>query len=386
MKLVFVSNYFNHHQKPLSDAFAGYPNVEYTFIETKAISEERLKLGWGYDKKPSYVKTEYLDEQSRAECQRLIDEADVVIFGGAPYSLLKRRLRAKKPVFLYRERIYRTGFSYYKLPFRAILHYFMYVRHKNLHLLCASAYTSADFAKTGCFLKKAYKWGYFTELKKFDDIESLIASKQNNSILWVARFLSLKHPEIPVEIAKRLKNEGYSFEMNLIGNGVMMDQIEKMIREYELEDCVHLLGSMSPEDVRSHMENSEVFLFTSDKNEGWGAVVNESMNSGCAVVASHAIGSVPFLIENEQNGLIYRDGRIDDAYNKVKWLLDHTGERMRIARNAYTTMEKEWNAAVAAKKFMVLANRLLQGEKVIPYSEGVCSTAERLPDQWIDKQ
>ena len=32
------------------------------------------------------------------------------------------------------------------------------------------------------------------------------------------------------------------------------------------------------------------------------------MNSACAVVANSAIGSVPFLIKNKENGLIYENG------------------------------------------------------------------------------
>ena len=80
-----------------------------------------------------------------------------------------------------------------------------------------------------------------------------------------------------------------------------------MIREKKLEDCVHMLGAMSPDEVRKHMEQANIFLFTSDRNEGWGAVLNEAMNSGCAVVASHAIGSVPYLIKNGNNGYIYEN-------------------------------------------------------------------------------
>ena len=36
--------------------------------------------------------------------------------------------------------------------------------------------------------------------------------------------------------------------------------------------------------------------------EGWGAVVNEAMNSGCAVVADHMIGAAPWLIRQGENG------------------------------------------------------------------------------------
>jgi hypothetical protein len=37
---------------------------------------------------------------------------------------------------------------------------------------------------------------------------------------------------------------------------------------------------MPPEEVRVHMEQSNIYLFTSDFGEGWGAVLNEAMNSG----------------------------------------------------------------------------------------------------------
>ena len=34
------------------------------------------------------------------------------------------------------------------------------------------------------------------------------------------------------------------------------------------------------------MEKADIFLFTSDRREGWGAVANEAMNSACALVVS----------------------------------------------------------------------------------------------------
>ena len=76
--------------------------------------------------------------------------------------------------------------------------------------------------------------------------------------------------------------------------GEMEEQLHNMIRDKSLEDCVEMPGAMKASEVRSYMEKADIYLFTSDFNEGWGAVLNESMNSGCAVVASHAIGSVRF--------------------------------------------------------------------------------------------
>ncbi len=384
MTIVFLSNFFNHHQQPLAEALTRMPGVTFWFIETRLISEERLKLGWGQGDKPSYVRQNYVSDEAKTECQHLIDEADIVIWGGAPYELLRNRLQNNKLTFLYSERIYKKGYELHKLPHRIVRHYLRFSRHKNLYLLCASAYASADFAITGCFWNKAYKWGYFTETKTYEDVDRLIAEKEQNSILWVARFLALKHPEAAVEVARRLKADGYDFCLNMIGNGEQQERTAQLIAENGLEDCVHLLGSMQPQQVRAYMEKSEIFLFTSDKNEGWGAVANEAMNSGCAVVASHAIGSVPFLLKNQENGLIYESGNVDMLYRQVKYLLDHPEEKNRYAKVAYASIATMWNADVAAERLVHISERLLSGKVVWSFFEnGPCSRAERIRDHWF---
>ena len=113
---------------------------------------------------------------------------------------------------------------------------------------------------------------------------------------------------------------------------------------------------MTPEQVRKYMEDAQIFLFTSDRNEGWGAVLNEAMNSACAVVASHAIGATPFLIEHQKNGLIYRDGDRKDLYKNVKRLLDCPQQRMELSKQAYKTIVDEWNAENAAEKVLKLSD------------------------------
>lgn len=383
MKIAFVSNFYNHHQKPLADALYSMVGDDYHFIETQPISAERLNMGWGGDERPSYILQSYLDDTSKDKCQQIIDNADVVIIGSAPYSMVKTRLKKGLLTFMYTERPYKKGVPILKLPVHFLRALKNYIRFKNFYVLCASAYTPIDFSRMRSFIGKTYKWAYFTEVKKYEDIETLIEEKEKSSILWVSRYIPLKHPEYPLRLAWCLKKAGYNFKINMIGNGPLEDNIKKLIEEKDLSDCVEMLGSMKPEEVRQHMEKSEIFIFTSDKNEGWGAVLNESMNSACAVVANSAIGSVPFLIKDGENGYMYKDGDIEDLFEKVKKLLDNADERKRIARNAYKTMIDEWNAENAAKKFVALCEKMLSGEyKPFPYESGVCSRAEVLKDNW----
>ena len=200
------------------------------------------------------------------------------------------------------------------------------------------------------------------------------------SILWAGRLIGWKHPDASIELAASLKKKGYSFKISIIGNGEMEAQLREMIRSKGVEDCVEMLGAMSPDEVRAHMESADVFLFTSDFNEGWGAVLNESMNSGCAVVASHAIGSVPFLIKDGVNGLIYENGNQKHLEKQVCRLLDDDAYRRKTGENAYATISDTWNAS---GRFVELAREIIKGNSVQNlFKDGPCSSAEILEDGW----
>ena len=261
-----------------------------------------------------------------------------------------------------------------------------------LYFCCSSAYTAADLNRYTNFKGRTFKWGYFPETKKYD-VAELMKRKLSvtsagwkhpqASILWAGRLIGWKHPDASIELAASLKEKGYSFRMSVIGNGEMKAQLHEMIRSKGVEDCVEMLGAMSPDEVRAHMERADVFLFTSDFNEGWGAVLNESMNSGCAVVASHAIGSVPFLIKDGVNGLIYENGNQKHFEKQVCRLLDDDAYRRKMGENAYATISDTWNAQVASGRFVELAREIIKGNTAQTlFEDGPCSSAEILDNGW----
>lgn len=380
--VVFVSNYFNHHQRPFSEAMYGLLGDGYAFVETEAISQERLAMGWGEQDVPCYVIPANVFATQGEKVQQLIDHADVVIFGSAPRELLVSRIQKDKMIFRYSERPLKVK-EPWKYPVRLFTWRRAMPQKKHTYMLCASAYTAGDFAQFGLFCNKCYKWGYFPATKQYD-IDALFAQKSKNgrpSILWAGRLIGLKHPDASILLADRLRANGYRFDLNIIGNGAMESQIKAMIREKKLDDCVHILGVMRPEQVRAYMEKADIFLFTSDFNEGWGAVLNESMNSGCAVVASHAIGSAPFLVRDGENGMIYRNGDEDSLYNKVSYLLDRPLEREKMGKNAYETLIGTWNAEIAAERLLVLIEQLMDNGST-PFKDGPCSKAKHLKDNW----
>lgn len=381
MNIVFISNYFNHHQKSFCEAMYSYIGDDFVFVSTSQMGEERKKLGYGESVIPSYVKYNYTSPEDYAECQSLIDDADIVIVGAAREKLLSNRKKANRIIVRYAERPLKNGNSFLKyIPRYIRMHHNMH--SENQYLFCSSGYTHSDYLKFGLFKNKAYKWGYFPQTIKYD-ISSIIDKKGKKKILWCGRFLDWKHPDDVILVGKKLREAGYDFEIDMIGTGPMEELLNDMIRTNGMEDLVYMLGSMKPELVREHMKNAGIYLFTSDFKEGWGAVLNESMNGGCAVVASHAIGSVPFLLKNNENGLIYKSGDVEDLYMKVKYLLDNPSEQERLGEQAYNTILDLWNADVAAKRFLQFVAEITEHKCCDLYDKGPCSRAEIINNNWF---
>lgn len=359
MTIVFVSNYYNHHQSEICREFDSQTEHHFWFIETEPMERERVNMGWANHGRPGYVMQSYADGATYDAATRLIDSADVVIWGSCPFKMIRPRLKTGKLTFAYSERIFKSGKRIGTL-LRAMKYYLRLKPYQaNHYLLCSSGYAATDYNQIGLFRDATFPWGYFPAVHIYDDIDDLIHRKKKNTILWTARMIPWKHPEYVIEIARRLKQDGYDFTANIIGNGVLEEQIRQDISKENLSDCVHLLGAMSPGQVRAHMEQSEIFLITSDQNEGWGAVLNESMNSACAVVANRDVGAAPFMIKEGKNALTYSSGNIDELYRNVKWLLDHSEERQSLSKNAYQTMVNKWNANCAVKEFLKIAKMLL---------------------------
>lgn len=373
LTIVFLSNFFNHHQSALSDALWEQTGGNYYFVQTTEMPQGRKQLGYHVEQKPYVLRYQGNEEL----VLRLIQEADVVITGSAPEKLVRQRVKTGKLMFRYAERPLKKGLELWKYLPRLVLWHWRNPMYKPICMLCASAYTAGDYAKFGLFLNRTYKWGYFPETKRYADMDALMAEKDTTEILWCGRFLDWKHPDDVLVAAKRLRDEGCSFRLNFIGRGEMEPMLRQMAEDLGLRDCVRFLGSMKPEEVRAHMEKAGIYLFTSDRNEGWGAVLNESMNSGCAVIASHAIGSVPFLMKNGENGLIYESGNVDMLYEKIKHLLDHPEEQKRMGLAAYETITTQWNAETAAERVVALSETILNGEnRPHIFEKGPCSLAQ----------
>lgn len=190
MRITYVSNFMNHHQLPFSQGILSQDGVEYTFVALEAIPQERLDMGYeDMNHKYPFVLCAYDSEEKRRQAEKLIDDADVAIYGSCPDSLIVRRTSKGKLCFKFSERYFKEGTGLLQIPhnFASAWKHLKPLEKGPLYFCCSSAYTAADLNRYTNFKGRTFKWGYFPETKKYDVAELMKRKLSVTSAGW-------KHP------------------------------------------------------------------------------------------------------------------------------------------------------------------------------------------------
>ena len=378
MKLAFYSVVLNHHQAPVADEFYKLLGDEYCFVELINLGDTKGATD-DYSKRP-YLLRAWESTESLKKAMELARTAECCVFGGTDaLSYEKERMKLGLLSFEMGERWLKQGIKSFASPrlWQWLKTYYLGGwNNKPLYKLCCSAFCSIDHYRLGTFKGKSYKWGYFTSISedysyfsKFQGVTNISAS-----LMWCARFIDWKHPELPIHLADRLRKNGISFTLDMYGDGIMREALEQKSNELGLSDCVKFHGNIPNDQIHQAMQEHNIFLFTSDRGEGWGAVANEAMREGCLLIGSDEIGAVPYLVKDGENGLIFKSRDLDSLYEKVDWAIEHSDVCLNIREAAKQSMKNVWSPENAAMSLLKLIDNLKQG-KDTPFDKGPCSPA-----------
>lgn len=389
MIITFFSNYFNHHQKALCEALHAIDGVEFYFVETEPMEDFRKGMGWGVDDLPAYVVQAHLSEDMREAAMQLARTSDVVIIGSAPEWYVEQRIKQNLLTFRYTERPMKEGWIKMFIPRLGRKFYNLHYknRDKKLYLLGASAYAAYDYSLLHSYPGKCLKFGYFPVGEALNEDE-LFARKNSEptadkplKILWTGRFLKLKRAELLVKALKRVSDKNIDFSLKFVGNGEEEDRLKALTAQLGLADKISFSDFVKPDEVRTMMEDADIYVMTSSFLEGWGSVIYESLSAGCAVIASHACGCTPWLVKNEETGLVFENGSVDSLADKLERFLTDDELRKKCQAGAYRRMKALWNPEVAASRIVEFSKGILSGEPVV-YEDGPLSPAPVLKNNW----
>lgn len=375
MKVAFFSIILNNHQASLADELYALLGSDFIFVELENLT--------GNDKKGAvedftlrpYLLQAWKSEDNHHKAYEIALTYDVCVFDGG-FSFQKVRMYTGKITFEFSERWLKSprNFLSPRLWTNILTHHLKGWHHKPLYKLCASAYAKKDQNLFGTFLNKCYKFGYFPQVLPDTYVHKKSTESNFVRLMWCARFINWKHPELAIQLAKRLKDAGYKFNLAMYGDGELRSGFKVLVERLGLSDCVKFHGNVPNNKIQQAMQESDIFLFTSDQQEGWGAVANEAMSNGCCLIGADKIGAVPYLVKDGTNGLIFKSCDLVSLYEKTIWAIDHPEECHIIRKTAVETMREVWSPANAARSLLQLIDDLQHGRDT-SIKEGPCSKA-----------
>lgn len=169
------------------------------------------------------------------------------------------------------------------------------------------------------------------------DVSPLLRAKPDKEppkLIMVARFEPPKDHFTLFKALAQLKD--LKWELDLVGDGPLRREAEKMVSNLGLKDRVRFLGSRK--DVPELLAQAQIFLLIS-KWEGLPRSIIEAMRAGLPVIASDVGGVRELVVENETGFLIPIEN-VGMLVQRMRFLLVNSRDRMRMgdkARKRYET-------------------------------------------------
>lgn len=158
-------------------------------------------------------------------------------------------------------------------------------------------------------------------------------SRGEKVILSVGRLVPWKGFKVLIEIMPNLLEKSPSLRLMIVGSGPQQSELEELIKKLKLEERVILTGQLSREDLLELKNKADIFVLNTHW-ESFSFDTLEAMAVGLPVVTTK-IGSLPELIEQNQEGILVEPDDREAIAEAIQKILQDDIFRQTIVQNAY---------------------------------------------------
>jgi glycosyltransferase involved in cell wall biosynthesis len=130
--------------------------------------------------------------------------------------------------------------------------------------------------------------------------------------------------------------------LKFVGTGDAEQELRDFIEQNRLSN-VELVGFKGGQEKLEYLRNSMFTIVATHCYETFGLVVLEAFASGKPVVASD-IGALPFLVQPQKTGLLFRSQDADDLAESVRSLYSSPEQIESMGRNARALVEQKYDS------------------------------------------
>lgn len=186
-----------------------------------------------------------------------------------------------------------------------------------------------------------------TQVEKFKPSAPTV----ENRLLTVGRLVEKKGYPYGIEAVNSLIQQGYNIEYHIVGTGDMGEQLQRKVKEYDIEDDVKFLSHVSDQRLKRELSEASVFILPcviakDGDRDAMPVVLKEAMASETACIST-TVSAIPELITDGHDGLLVPEKEPDEIVSAVKELITNPEKRQRLAKNGRETVHNKFDISTS---------------------------------------
>ena len=156
-------------------------------------------------------------------------------------------------------------------------------------------------------------------------------SKKNNKLIigTVSRIIKFKGHDFVLKVISNLSKEDKAHvEFHIAGTGPYLVNLNKLVKEYKLDDIVKFKGFVPDEELKDFYANLDLFILATRQNdnstqiEGFGLVFLEAQSCGVPVIGTNT-GGIPSAVEHGNGGWLIEQDNEEELSSLLKYLISN---------------------------------------------------------------
>lgn len=186
-----------------------------------------------------------------------------------------------------------------------------------------------------------YIESYRPNTEKYNNIETW-------KITYVGRLVSYKNIDAIIRALSEIKD--INWEFNIVGEGALYSELEKLARSLNCIDRIHFYGHVSRNEVMQILKDTHVFVMIST-GEIFGLVYLEAMAASCLAVASKN-GGVDGIIVDKQNGFLCTEGDAGELKSILERIMNEDEASLKLIAAKGNETVKEYSDYKVAERYL----------------------------------
>jgi len=201
-----------------------------------------------------------------------------------------------------------------------------------------------------------------------DKFEMTQPEKNPMKFVSVGRFVHKKAPYLTVLAFKKVVEKFPEAQLYILGEGVLFEVCERMVKSFKLESNIFLPGPASHDDVKEHLMGSRGFVLHSvlsydNDSEGTPLSVLEASSMGLPVISTRHAGTKEAVVENE-TGFLVDEGDYDTMADHMIKLLEDPQLAGKIGLAGRERIMEKYNLKDYIEKVQQLINKTIENKGI----------------------